>query len=189
MTSNGLLTKEMDMVDSWLNPKHGRLPNPKQGITVLTNSQEPEPHDAVSPSLDQEIADLLVFSVWELRQSANRAFEPLDLTTFQVAILNLIAHDPLLRSGQLAERLGVIPVLTSSMITKLEKRGLLVRVTPQEDRRGRSLNLTPAGEKARLEANALWTAVATNRYEAISRSDKEAILRVLKLIHTEPKGK
>ena len=71
----------------------------------MSHPQHLDPKDASDASLDQAIADLLVLSVWDLRQTANRAFEPLGLTSFQVALLNLIAHDPLLRSGQLAERL------------------------------------------------------------------------------------
>lgn len=129
-----------------------------------------------------------MFSVWELRQAANRAFEPLALTTFQVAILNLIAQDPQLRSGELASRLGVIPVTMSLMITKLEKRGLLERVTTQGDRRGRNVALTEAGEALRLEANALWKAVTTSRYEKISPGDKEALLKGLQKIHSETKN-
>ena len=148
----------------------------------MTTSRDPELADAPS-QLDQEIADLLVFSVWELREAANRVFEQLNLTMFHVAFLNLIAHDPLLRSGQLAERLGEIPVLTSSRITKLEKRGLLERVTPQEDRRVRSVTLTEAGEAIRLEANRLWAEVTMSRYANISQGDKETLLRILKVIH------
>lgn len=154
----------------------------------MTDSNESDPSDASAPSLDQAIANLLVLSVWELRRVAHRAFEPLNLTTHQVAILNLIAQDPQVRSGELAERLGIIPVTVSTMITKLEKLGLLERVTTQSDRRGRNVSLTEAGEALRLEANALWKAVTTSRYEKISHSDKEALLRGLQVIHSQTKN-
>ena len=149
----------------------------------MSDPQHFNPSDASDASLDQAIADLLVLSVWELRQTANRAFEPLGLTSFQVALLNLIAHDPLLRSGQLAERLGVIQVSVSQMTTELEGRGLLVRVIPQEDQRRRTLSLTEAGEALRGEANALWAAVTVNRYGTVSRRNKETFLKTLQAIH------
>ena len=154
----------------------------------MSHPQHLDPKDASDASLDQAIADLLVLSVWDLRQMANRAFEPLGLTSFQVSLLNLIAHDPLLRSGQLAERLGVIQVSVSQMTTELEGRGLLVRVIPQEDQRRRTLSLTEAGEALRVEANALWAAVTVNRYGTVSRSNKETFLKTLQAIHAAPKS-
>ncbi len=136
--------------------------------------------------LDEEIADLLVFSVWQLREAANRAFEPMSLTTFHVVLLNFIAHDPFVRSGEMAKRIGISPVRISMLLKQLEKKGLIERSTLQRDQRGRTVALTEVGETTRVEANRLWTAVTVSRYENISQGDKATLLRLLKIIHPRP---
>ncbi len=151
----------------------------------MTYTQDPDPSDKTDATLDRAIADLLVVSVMQLRQAANSAFEPLGLNTFQTSLLNLIVLFPESTPSDLSERLGVIPVSVSAMLTQLEQRGLVERSASQADERKRTLHVTEEGETARLEALRLWTAVTTDRYKNLSKSDKENMLRYLNQIHAK----
>jgi DNA-binding MarR family transcriptional regulator len=53
-------------------------------------------------------------------------------------------------TGDLARRLGVDPANTSTLLTKLEDRGLVRRLPAEHDRRRRRVSLTAAGRKAKL---------------------------------------
>lgn len=157
--------------------------NHPEGTHDRSQHSIPDGHDETDAALSQAIAQLLVATVWDLRQEANRAFAPLGLNTSQVYLLNLVANGNELRPSDLADRLSLTREGVSAMIHQFGEQGLLLSAPREDDRRARRLSLTEAGEALRREANDLWLAVVEARYTRVAHPDKEALLRILKIVH------
>ncbi|MBC6315932.1 MarR family winged helix-turn-helix transcriptional regulator [Listeria grandensis] len=92
---------------------------------------------------------LLMNSAKKLRHDLNQALEKHDVTSAQWAILK---HLQLLENHQvtsalLSERLGFDKPTTSGIISRLEKKGFLVKHASTQDKRSFSLKLTPQAYK------------------------------------------
>ena len=78
--------------------------------------------------------------------------ERYDLTPAQFGLLTVLeATDDIDQIG-VARLLGMDRTTTSNVVSRLEARGLLKRVTDPEDRRKRQLHLTKAGRNIRKNA-------------------------------------
>lgn len=84
------------------------------------------------------------------------AFAPLDLRPVEFSILRLVAANPGVHQGQLAESLGVQRANMVALIKGLARRGLLDRGNVPGDRRRIALTLTGEGESFVIEMNAIW---------------------------------
>lgn len=59
-----------------------------------------------------------------------------------------LAHNPDVTQKELAEGLGIMPASLSEVLMKLERKGYVVRVKDENDRRFVRVRLTEEGEKA-----------------------------------------
>lgn len=84
------------------------------------------------------------------------AFAALDLRPVEFSILRLVAANPGVHQGQLAETLGVQRANMVALIKGLARRGLLDRGTVPGDRRRIALTLTEKGGGFVIEMNAIW---------------------------------
>jgi DNA-binding MarR family transcriptional regulator len=71
----------------------------------------------------------------------------LGITNRQFGIMLALKAQPSIDQITVAKRLGLDRSTTGMVLTKLERAGLVGRVVGETDRRKRSLNLTPAGER------------------------------------------
>jgi DNA-binding MarR family transcriptional regulator len=71
----------------------------------------------------------------------------LGITNRQYGILLVLRHQPGIDQITVAKLLGLDRSTTGMVLTKLEEAGLVGRVVGAKDRRKRSLQLTPAGER------------------------------------------
>jgi MarR family transcriptional regulator, lower aerobic nicotinate degradation pathway regulator len=71
----------------------------------------------------------------------------LGITNRQYGILLVIRHQPGVDQISVAKLLGLDRSTTGMVLATLEKAGLVERVVGEHDRRKRSLQLTPAGER------------------------------------------
>jgi DNA-binding MarR family transcriptional regulator len=101
-------------------------------------------------ALGDEIAGLMGPLVRSLRAAMRECAEELGLTSAQANALWLLAVVGETTTGDLARRLDVDPANASTMLTTLERRGLVRREPARNDRRKRVVSLTAEGRGTRL---------------------------------------
>ena len=105
-----------------------------------------------------EIRDILGFHIRLAHVACYRhfmeTFSHLDLTQKQVSVLWLIADNPGIAQTDLARRLSMDRATTMGVVNRLQDRRLIRQSASAEDRRRKSLALTPDGESVLEEARA-----------------------------------
>jgi DNA-binding MarR family transcriptional regulator len=92
-----------------------------------------------------------------LARRFDEAFRPLDLTNQQFSLLMSLNRPEPPGMGPVASLLAMDRTTLTAALKPLERRGLVkVKVDP-EDRRGRLLVLTSAGERLLARAMPIWT--------------------------------
>ena len=99
---------------------------------------------------------------------------PLDVRPVEYTILSLIGENPDLSAARLAQLLAVTAPNITAWLGKLEKRGLVMRVASETDRRAQVLSLTPAGSQ--LAADATQRLVEAERATFSTLSHGEYVL-------------
>lgn len=103
--------------------------------------------------------------------------KPYDLTRGERAVIISLMEAE--RPGSLAQRLKIAPSTMTLYADKLFERGLLERVTAEDDRRAVLLSLTPEGRA--VQSNFTDGAIATVRENvALSKDELNALNRLLK---------
>jgi DNA-binding MarR family transcriptional regulator len=135
--------------------------------------------------LSDEIGSYSLRLMWQLRQRAARAFEPLGFRTTRVLVLECIAQG-YTQPKDLHQALGLVPPAISTIIAELEGRGLLERQSDPRDGRRINLNLTPAGETARQQLQEAWLEARRDLNGSLSPKDQATSLRLLQKTLDEP---
>jgi DNA-binding MarR family transcriptional regulator len=94
-----------------------------------------------------------------LRRGARAADPGNTLAVAQLELLAAIAEQPGARPGQLARRLHMRPNTVTTIVNALSARGMVRRVTAEDDRRAVELTVTEAGRRAMLAWQATNAAV------------------------------
>src|SRR5262245_49909333 len=103
----------------------------------------------------------------------------LGITTTQFGILHLLKHRPGLDQISVAKLLGLDRSTTAMVLKTLETAGFVGRTVGENDRRRRTLALTPAGEKMLLRLNAPAKRVAARQLSAFTPREREQFLAML----------
>lgn len=134
----------------------------------------------------------LGFLVHEVARLMKRRFEDearrLDLTLPQWRTLNQIAMDEGVTQAQLAANLDVDPMTMSGILNRLERRGLIDRLTDPADSRAKLARLTPAGERLAETARAVGLATYQSAVEGISAHDQQLAIAVLSTMRDNLSG-
>jgi DNA-binding MarR family transcriptional regulator len=94
-----------------------------------------------------EIAVLMSGVVRTFRGGFVSCADRLELAPAEAQLIWLLDEDGDASTGGLARRLGVDPANASTLLTKLERRGLARRVPAERDRRRRLVSLTRKGRE------------------------------------------
>ena len=94
-----------------------------------------------------------------LRRGARAADPGNTLAVAQLELLGALAEQPGTRPGQLARRLHMRPNTVTTLVNALTTRGMVRRVTAEDDRRAVELTVTEAGRQAMLAWQATNAAV------------------------------
>jgi len=100
-------------------------------------------------ALGNEIAALMSPLARDLRSGFVACAAELELSPAQAQALWLLAARESMTTGDLARALGVDPANASTLVTKLQRRGLVAREADAGDRRRRVSSLTAEGRRAR----------------------------------------
>jgi DNA-binding MarR family transcriptional regulator len=114
-------------------------------------------------ALDAELAgelarQLMSVSLWTARHH-DPLFEALGLSAPTARALLQLPHDGVVPTRYLAGRLKCDPSNVTGVVDRLEKAGLVERGSEPDDRRVKTLALTPAGREMR---SAIYAAIASD---------------------------
>lgn len=116
-------------------------------VTVMDNYQRATDPGAPLDS-PRQLADQLFAVVRRLRQHATELAADFDLSFLQLRALWRLERQPL-PTGSLAEQLGLDSSNVTSVVDRLEARGLMARQPHVDDRRVKLLVLTDEGRAVR----------------------------------------
>jgi MarR family transcriptional regulator, transcriptional regulator for hemolysin len=88
------------------------------------------------------------------------------------------------RPGMLADALGLEASSVVRLIDQLVDAGLVVRSEDANDRRARTLHLTPEGDQRAAQLEKALTAFRRRLFRGVERTDAETCLAVLQSLHT-----
>lgn len=100
-----------------------------------------------------------------------------DLTMTELQAIAVLRHRGPLRVGAIGEALGLSPNATTTMLTRLEERGLAERGLDRRDRRVLLVDLLPAGETLFDQLQAAGIATMRRPLDAMAVADLEALRR------------
>jgi DNA-binding MarR family transcriptional regulator len=103
----------------------------------------------------------------------------LGITNRQYGILLVLKAEPGIDQITVAKLLGLVRSTTGMVLEKLEKAGLVGRVVGKEDRRKRSLKLTPSGERMLKRLAGPAQRAQARVLSAFSASERETFLDLL----------
>lgn len=103
----------------------------------------------------------------------------LGLTAPQFDVIATLGNTCGMTMGQLAERTLVTKGTLTGIIDRLEKKGLVRREVPPENRRCFMIVLTPAGEAAFAEAFPAHIAYLKQRFDRLSEAELEQARLIL----------
>jgi len=110
-----------------------------------------------------------------LRRGARAADPGNTLAVAQLELLAALAERPGSRPGQLARRLNMRPNTVTTIVNALTARGMVRRVTAEEDRRAVELTVTEAGEQAVVAWQATNAAVLHLALSTLSASQRRVL--------------
>ncbi|MFO0987731.1 MAG: MarR family transcriptional regulator [Alphaproteobacteria bacterium] len=112
-----------------------------------------------------------------LARRFDEALRPLGLTNGQFSLLAALNRAEPARLGQVAELLAMDRTTLTAALKPLERRGLVGVAVDQSDRRGRRLELTPAGHALLAAALPVWRREHA-RFEAEALKGKTSLDRM-----------
>jgi len=135
-------------------------------------------------ALGNEIAGLMGPLVRALRVTLRSCAEEAGLAPTEANALWVLAAGGEMTTKDLARRLDVDPANASTMLTRLERRGLVRRATAVTDRRKRVVSLTEQGQEVRTQ---LARCVGDRRpsFRALSTDELAAFRDLLRRVAAE----
>lgn len=135
----------------------------------------------LDPDSAIELADLLTHAMRRLRRGTRDALAPLGLSVSQARVVRLLADGPL-RMAAIAERLGVVPRTATDMVDSVEAAGLVDRRVDPDDRRSVLVDLAPGGRVLIERLDAARLASARQVFDALSPTQRDDLLGLLRTL-------
>ena len=114
--------------------------------------------------------------------AAKMAEKGVNLTRQQVILLKILFHDGPLPQNDLAFLTDRDKTSLTRLLSTMEKKNLVARITSPEDKRVNLVHLTKHGEKILNETAPILLEVIMNMQEGISQQDQEGLINVMKRI-------
>jgi DNA-binding MarR family transcriptional regulator len=131
--------------------------------------------------------DSLAEAIARLRRALRRGARVADpgntLAVAQLELLAALAEHPGARPGQLAGLLNMRPNTVTTIVNALSARGMLRRVTAEDDRRAVELTVTEAGQQAVLEWQATNAAVLNLALSALPARQRRTLAAAVPALH------
>lgn len=105
----------------------------------------------------------------------DEALQPLELTSGQFSLLMSLNRAEAPRIGNVASLLAMDRTTLTANLKPLERRGLVKVTVDPADKRGRRLELTPAGRTLLVAALPLWRRMQTAAERLVSESSPDRL--------------
>ena len=125
------------------------------------------------------VESTLMAAARQLRQSYDRAFEPIELNLSQASLLAFVDEFGPKTQTYLAERLDLGRAATGTMIDQLEKRGLVERHPDPDDRRVWLVAVTESGKGLVARVLEIDQVFRSDLRAGISRADRQQLADVI----------
>ena len=121
----------------------------------------------------------LVWAYQSFRSYSDTQIRQMGLTSSQFDIISTLGNTPGMTFNKLAEKTLTTKGELAGIIDRLEKKGLVRREVPKEDRRSFRAVLTPAGEKVFTETFPAHIAHLKQRFDNLSCDELQQIQAAL----------
>lgn len=128
--------------------------------------------------LDKSLEELELH-LWRKWRDHEQSPQSDSLTFNELDYLEFIDRHKTLRLTDLANGLGITKASASAMISKLEKRGLIIRDADEKDGRTSKLMLSVEGQKLKDTELALYKRTASLLQNAMSDADYQSLESLL----------
>lgn len=106
------------------------------------------------------------------------------ITRLQWMLLRHVSRTQTCTIGQLAEKFGVRPSTVSQMADRLERSGLIYRITDTEDARLRFVRLTEKGQTLINHVKSLWAERLSEGLSQFSKEEQQNLIELLERLAT-----
>ncbi len=132
----------------------------------------------------RRLPPLLRRAWYGLNQSFRRFTAQVGITPDQFTVLRMLReHGPLrLSQSELAERMSSDPNTIASLVRRMERQGLIQRLTPPEDRRAYGLALQPAGYRKYRQVRRRAWALQRLILSALPEAARKSFLAQLEIV-------
>ncbi|CAM2144419.1 MarR family transcriptional regulator, transcriptional regulator for hemolysin [Pararobbsia alpina] len=110
--------------------------------------------------------------------------QELGVTATQASMLSMLASGQCLAAAELARQYGIDASAVTRLLDRLEKRGLLVRVRSQDDRRVVKLRLTEQGSEFAERMPAIYEEVVDRLLRGFAPDEVSLLRSMLKRMQT-----
>lgn len=171
-------------------PTHSRPADPARAASTRARaaSTPPGPANSASDPLDTTSLEALI------GYNARRAYSviamlffermaPYGLKQVEYSVLALLAHNPGATSRQLCAALDILPPNLVSLISSLDRRGLIERRPHPRDGRAVGLHLTSAGLALAQETEKVVVELESDAANALTGRERETLRRLLQKLY------
>jgi DNA-binding MarR family transcriptional regulator len=153
---------------------------PRREIASIPRTSPGEKRDAVTSPLAESPAFLVRLAQLRAFDEFHRNFAGLGVTPAGFSVLALIAANPNIRPGEIAEELRVKPSNVAVLVNGLVAAGLVQRTADEAELRANCLRLTPAGANAWTEMYKTHLATDERFAAGLGPAEREALVRLLR---------
>lgn len=114
-----------------------------------------------------------------LRPDGQTIRRALDTETGMIGLLSIIWLKPGISQNELASVVALQKSAVTKLVTRMEERGLIVRVKDSVDRRVNNLSLTDAGAEMITEGRQLAAKLNARLFEGVDQDDRDTFFNVL----------
>lgn len=118
----------------------------------------------------------------QVRRSAGRSFESVQLTESQAELLRLVGRRPGISVSSAAAELGLVANTASTLVSKLAGEGLLVRSVDPVDRRVYRLQLTEPAQQVADTSRVARRTLLAEVLDTLDPGDVAALARGLEVL-------
>jgi DNA-binding MarR family transcriptional regulator len=126
-----------------------------------------------------ELAELLTRASWRLRRNERKELAPFGLTRAQTRALRALVDAGVMRIGDLANLLEIVPRSATTRVDDLEEAGFVTRRTDPDDRRSILVEPTSRGLDLIARLAKERKASAETLFAPLSTEDRTELIRLL----------
>ena len=149
-------------------------------IAAVPRTSSAEKRDAIASPLSDSPGFLLRLAQLRVFDEFHRHFAGLGVTPAGFSVLALIAANPNIRPGAIAEELRVKPSNVAALVNGLVAAGLVQRMADEAELRANCLRMTAEGAKAWIEMYQTHLASDERFTATLSPSERETLVALLR---------